>query len=68
MTTETYSTSVAGLLTRVGATCEEEVWVVTGGKVADVQAGSGEHPDLRRLPLRQEPIGDSTLIENLDGA
>ncbi len=24
--------------------------------------------DLSRLPLREEPIGDSTLIENLDGA
>jgi hypothetical protein len=47
---------------------QPEPVVVPGGKVADVQAGSGEHPDLRRLPLRQEPIGDSTLIENLDGA
>ena len=39
-----------------------------GGKAADVQAGAGEPGDLRHLPLRQEPLGDSALIENLDGA
>ena len=41
---------------------------VTGGKVADVQRGAGEPCDLGHLSLRQEPIGDSALIENLDGA
>ena len=24
--------------------------------------------DLHRLPLREEPVGDSALIEDLDGA
>ena len=41
---------------------------VPGGKVADVQTGAAEPRDLRHLPLREEPIGDSALIENLDGA
>ncbi len=45
----------------------EPVWVPRG-KVADVQRGPGECRDLRRLPLRQEPVGDSTLIEHLDSA
>ena len=39
-----------------------------GGKVADVQRDPGELPDLGHLSLREEPIGDSALIENLDGA
>ena len=39
-----------------------------GGKVADVQADHGEPGDLGHLPLRQEPIGDAALIEDLDGA
>ncbi len=39
-----------------------------GGKVADVQRGPAEPRDLGHLAFRQEPIGDSTLIENLDGA
>ena len=39
-----------------------------GGKVADVQTDAGERRDLRLLSFGQEPIGDSTLIENLDGA
>jgi hypothetical protein len=47
---------------------QPEAVVVPRGKVADVQAGSGKHRDLHRLPLRQEPIGDSALIENLDRA
>ena len=41
---------------------------VPGGKVADVQGDPGEPRDLGHLPLREEPIGDSALIENLDGA
>ena len=28
----------------------------------------GERGDLRHLPLREEPVGDPTLIEHLDGA
>ena len=28
----------------------------------------GEPGDLGHLPLRQEPVGDAALIENLDGA
>ena len=43
---------------------EPEPVVVPGGKVADVQEDPGE---LRDLPLRKEPISDSTLIENLLG-
>ena len=41
---------------------------VPGGKVADVQTNLGEPRDLRHLPLRKEPISDSALIEDLDGA
>ena len=43
--------------------------VVPGGKVADVQGDPVRtaRPALY-LPLREEPIGDSALIENLDGA
>ena len=47
---------------------QPEPVVVPGGKVADVQGGPGERRDLRRLPLREEPIRDSALIEDLDGA
>ena len=47
---------------------QREPVVVPGRKVADVQAGYGEPRDLSLLPLRKEPIGDSALIENLDGA
>ncbi len=39
-----------------------------GGKVADVQRDPGELPDLGLLSLREEPIGDSALIEDLDRA
>jgi len=42
--------------------------VMPGGKVADVQTDRGEARDLGHLSLRDEPIGDATLIENLDGA
>jgi hypothetical protein len=41
---------------------------VPGGKVAHVQPDHVEADDLHRLSLREEPIGDSALIENLDGA
>jgi hypothetical protein len=41
---------------------------VSGGKVADVQRAPGELRDLRYLSLGQEPIGDSALIEDLNGA
>jgi hypothetical protein len=42
--------------------------VMPGGKVADVQSGASEPRDLGHLPLREEAIGDSTLIEGFDGA
>ena len=48
---------------------QREPVVVAGGEVADVQAGSRRTPatciDLAR---REEPVGDATLIEHLDGA
>jgi hypothetical protein len=47
---------------------QPEPVVVPAGKVADVQRGAGEPRDLGHLSLREEPIGDSTLIEDLDGA
>ena len=47
---------------------QREPVIVPGGKIADVQRDPGEPCDLRHLPLREEPIGDSALIENLDGA
>ena len=47
---------------------QREDVVVPGGKVADVQRDHVEAHDLRHLSLREEPIGDSALIENLDGA
>jgi hypothetical protein len=47
---------------------QREPMVVRGGKVAHVQGNPGESRDLHRLPLRQEPISDSTLLEDLDGA
>jgi hypothetical protein len=42
--------------------------VVPGGEVADVQDDPGAPGDLSHLSLRGEPIGDSTLIEDFDGA
>jgi hypothetical protein len=45
-----------------------EAVVVPGGKVADVQRGQGEARDLHDLSLREEPIGNSALIEDLDRA
>jgi hypothetical protein len=47
---------------------QPETVVVPGGKVADVQTDPGEPRNLGHLPLRQEPIGDSALVENLNGA
>jgi hypothetical protein len=47
---------------------QSEAVVVAGGEVADVQRDAGEACDLSYLPLRKEPISDSTLIEDLDGA
>ena len=47
---------------------QPEPVVVPRGKVADVQTDAGEPRDLSHLSLREEPIGDSALIENLDGA
>src|SRR5207253_268480 len=40
---------------------EPEHVVVPGGEVADVQRDVGERRNLKYLPLRKEPIGDSTL-------
>src|SRR5207247_4485741 len=39
-----------------------------GGKVADVELGRGKPRDLSLLPFGKESLGDSALIENLDGA
>jgi hypothetical protein len=47
---------------------QPESVIVPGGKVADAQRGPGELRDLCHLSLREEPIGDSALIEDLDGA
>jgi hypothetical protein len=47
---------------------QPEPVVVPGGKVADVQRDPGETCDLSHLPLREEPVGDPALIEDLDGA
>jgi hypothetical protein len=58
----------AGQYALVVVLLQPEPVVVPGGKVADVQWAPGEPRDLRHLSLRKEPIGDPTLIENLDGA
>jgi hypothetical protein len=47
---------------------QPEPVVVPGWKVADVQGDPGEARDLGHLPLGEEPIGDPTLIEDLDRA
>ena len=39
-----------------------------GGEAADIQRRSGEARGLRDLPLGEEPPGDATLVEDLDGA
>ena len=41
---------------------------VPGGEVADVQRDPGEPRDLSHFSLREEPISDSALVEDLDGA
>jgi hypothetical protein len=47
---------------------QRETVIEPGRKIADVQREAGELCDLSRLPLREEPIRDPALIENLDGA
>ena len=47
---------------------QPEPVVVAGGKVADVQTDAGEPGNLGHLSLGEEPIRDSTLVENLDRA
>ena len=47
---------------------KREPVVVPSGKVADVQTDPAERGDLGHLSLREELIGDSALIEDLDGA
>ena len=47
---------------------KRESIVVPRRKVADVQLGPLETDDLRRFPLREEPIDDTSLVEDLDGA
>jgi hypothetical protein len=42
--------------------------IVPGRIVADIQSNAGEPDDLGNLPLRQEPIGNAALIEDLDAA
>src|SRR5262245_41766686 len=47
---------------------QSEPIIVPGGKIANVQnGGGGEGANLSYLPLREEPISNSALIENLDG-
>jgi dGTPase len=41
---------------------------MTSRKIADVQLNPAERRNLSHLPLREEAIGDSTLIEHLDRA
>src|SRR5262245_40656726 len=46
---------------------KSEPVIVPGRKIANVQdSRAGEAANLSYLPLRQEPISDSALIENLD--
>ena len=47
---------------------QREPVIVPRRKIADAQGDQGEPPDLRRLSLREEPIGDAALVEDLDGA
>jgi hypothetical protein len=47
---------------------QPEPVIVPGGEVADVQDGPGEPRDLSHLSLREEPLGDSALIEDFDRA
>jgi hypothetical protein len=41
---------------------------VAGGKAAEIEMDPGKPGGLRFLTLRQKPVADSALIENLDGA
>ena len=41
---------------------------MAGREITDVQGGSAESLDLHRLPRLEKPIGDTALIEHLDGA
>jgi hypothetical protein len=41
---------------------------VAGREVADVEWDPAEPPDLHHGALREEPVGDATLIEHLDRA
>src|SRR5262245_26526758 len=45
---------------------KSEPVIVPGGKIANVQNSRVEAANLSYLPLRQEPISDTALIENLD--
>ena len=47
---------------------QREPVVVASRKVADVERDHREARDLHDLPLREEAIRDSTLIEHLDRA
>ncbi len=47
---------------------QREPVVVPRGKVADIQRDPGEARDLGGRALREEPIGDPALIEDLDRA
>jgi hypothetical protein len=46
---------------------QSEPVMVPGGKVADVQTYPGKTRDLGHLSLREEPVGNAALIEDLDG-
>jgi hypothetical protein len=46
---------------------QPEPVIVPGGKVADIQRNVEVH-DLKHLSLREEPVGDSALIKDLDRA
>ena len=45
---------------------QSEQVVVPGGKVADIQRDHVEAEGWMLLSLRDEPIGDATLIEDFD--
>ena len=46
----------------------ERQHVVVAGEIADVELDVGEARDRMLLTGRDEPLGDATLIEDLDGA
>src|SRR5205814_7863518 len=45
----------------------QPIWM-PGGKAGEVEVGAGESGGLCHLPLRQEPTGDTTLVEHFDRA